>query len=125
MECSSHIQCAAPAPEQRIECLMDRINCTDSTLQAAIGLIRASTRKNLEDFETVSNSLIKVDPYCRSSCSASRNSDVFSNDFKHVRGTSGIDLRWNSREEFQSSLKIKETICRTGQEGMKARRRIN
>ena len=32
LECSAHIQCAVPGPEQKVEYLIDSIACTDSTL---------------------------------------------------------------------------------------------
>ena len=92
LECSAHIQCDVPGPDQKVEHLIDSIACTDSTLQAAIGLIRANTNNMREDFEAAASSLIKVDPYCRTNRSSGRNADVSSIDFKAGRGSSGVDL---------------------------------
>ena len=99
LECSAHIQCAVPGPEQKVEYLIDSIACTDSTLQAAIGLIRANTNNMREDFEAAASSLIEVDPYRRTSRGSGRNADVSSINFKAGRGSSGVDLRWHPREE--------------------------
>ena len=100
LECSADIQCAIPGPEQKVECLIDSITCTDSTLQAAVGLIRAKTNNMREDFEAVASSLIEVDPYRRTSRGAGRNADASSIDFKAGRGSSGVDLRWHPEDEY-------------------------
>ena len=99
LECSAHIQCAVPGPEQKVEYLIDSIACTDSTLQAAICLIRANTNNMREDFEAAASSLIEVDPYRRTSHGTGHNADVSSIDFKTVCGSSGVDLQWSSKEE--------------------------
>ena len=65
MECSLHIECAVPGPEKKVECLIDSITCTDSTLQAFMGLVRANNNNMREDFEALSSYLIEVDPYRR------------------------------------------------------------
>ena len=93
LEYSAHIQCAVPGLEQKVECLIDSITCTDSTLQAAIGLVRSNTNNMREDFEAAASSLIEVDPYCRTSRGTGRNADVSSIDFKAGRRSSGVDLR--------------------------------
>ena len=100
VECSKHIQCAVPGTEQRVEYLIDSITCTDSTLQAAIGLIRANTNNMRSDFESASSSLIEVDPYRRSSRNNTRQANISSIDFSAGRGSSGVDLRWHTRKEF-------------------------
>ena len=100
VECSKHIQCAVPGTEQRVEYLIDSITCTDSTLQAAIGLIRANTNNMRSDFESASSSLIEVDPYRRSSRNSTRQANISSIDFSAGRGSSGVDLRWHTRKEF-------------------------
>ena len=55
-----------PDAAQRVEYLIDSINCTDNTLQATIGLIRANTNNTRQDFEAAASALIEVDPYRRS-----------------------------------------------------------
>lgn len=99
-ECSKHIQCAVPGPEQRVEYLIDSITCVDNTLQAAIGLVRANTNNMRSEFELAASSLIEVDPYRKSSRHASRTANVSSIDFGAGRGSTGVDLRWHSREAF-------------------------
>ena len=43
-ECATHITNSVPDQVQRVECLIGRILYLDNTLQAAIGLVRASTK---------------------------------------------------------------------------------
>ena len=64
-ECSAHVEFKAPELEKNGEHLVDSVNCTNSTLQEAIGLVRANTINMREDFEAESISLIEVDSYCR------------------------------------------------------------
>ena len=54
-----------PVPDgaQRVEYLIDIINCSDSVLQAALGLVRANTNSMKTDFEQTGSTLIEVDPY--------------------------------------------------------------
>ena len=58
LEFSVRIECAVPGPDQKVQCLINSINCTDSTLQADIGLIRANTNNMREDFEAESSSFV-------------------------------------------------------------------
>ena len=87
-----HFQCSVPGLEQKLECIIDIIACTDSTFQAAIGLIRANTNNMRKKFEAESSSLIEVYPYRRTSRSTGRNADFSSIDFKDGRGSSVVDL---------------------------------
>lgn len=103
-ECSDHITVSVPDQSQRVEYLIDSIACNDNTLQAAIGLIRANTNNMRNDFESAASALIEVDPYRRSQRSNNNNpktANVSSIDFSAGRGTSGVDLRWHPRNEFQ------------------------
>ena len=43
-ECSNHITVVVPDESQRVEYLVDSINCSDTTLQVTLGLVRANTR---------------------------------------------------------------------------------
>ena len=76
IECSAHIECVVAGPAQKVECIIDDINCTDSTLQDAIGLFIANSNIMREDFEAGSSPLIEVDPYYRSSRSTGHNANV-------------------------------------------------
>ena len=101
-ECSNHITVSVPGDAQRVELLIDSINCSDSTVQAAIGLIRANTNNMRQNFEAVATVLIEVDPYKRSQRSSGppRQANVSTIDFSAGRGTTGVDLRWYPRKEF-------------------------
>ena len=102
-DCSQHITVQVPTEPQRVEYLIDSIACSDSTLQAAIGLVRANTNDMRENFERAAGALIEVDPYKRSYRTASSNSKtahVSAIDFSAGRGSTGVDLRWYPRKEF-------------------------
>ena len=102
-DCSQNITVPVPSEPQRVEYLIDSIVCSDSTLQAAIGLVRANTNKMRENFERAASSLIEVDPYKRShrvSPSNNRVANVSAIDFSAGRGSTGVDLRWYPRREF-------------------------
>ena len=102
-ECSSHITVAVPDQSQRVEYLIDSIACNDSTLQAAIGLIRANTNNMRNDYESAASALIEVDPYRRSQRNPNpKTASVSAIDFSAGRGTSGVDLRWHPRNDFKS-----------------------
>jgi hypothetical protein len=102
-ECSSHITVAVPDQSQRVEYLIDSITCADTTLQAAIGLVRANTNNMREDFEAAASALIEVDPYRRSNRTGGspRDANVSAIDFGAGRGNTGVDLRWYPHKEFK------------------------
>ena len=104
-DCSTHVTVTVPNPEQRVEYLIDSITCSDNTLQAAIGLIRANTNNMRSNFEDAASSLIEVDPYRRSSRanqnSSGRNANISAIDFGAGRGESGVDLRWHPPADFK------------------------
>jgi hypothetical protein len=108
-ECAEHITATVPNKDQRVEYLIDSITCSDNTLQAAIGLIRANTNNMRNDFELAATALIEVDPYRRSQRSSGSGGRQGANvsatggiDFSAGRGTTGVDLRWHPRKEFKS-----------------------
>ena len=51
---------------QRVEYLIDSINCSDSVLQAALGLVQANINSVKTDFELAGSLFIEVDHYRRS-----------------------------------------------------------
>ena len=103
-DCSNHITVPVPNDEQRVEYLIDSINCPDSTLQAAVGLIRANTNNMRQNFEDAASSLIEVDPYKRSTRSSQnssgRQAHISAIDFSGGRGDTGVDLRWHTPKEY-------------------------
>ena len=102
-DCAGHITVAVPDQSQRVEYLIDSINCADSTLQACIGLIRSNVNNMREDFELAANALIEVDPYKRSQRQPVRpQAQVSGIDFSSGRGDSGVDLRWHTPIEFKA-----------------------
>ncbi len=131
-DCANHITVPVPNGEQRVEYLIDSINCPDSTLQAALGLIRANTNNIRENFEEAASSLIEVDPYKRSSRSSQnssgRQANISAIDFSGGRGgDSGVDLRWHTPKEYAKlSSDAKDELnawLRTG-EGKKHRAEV-
>ena len=93
-----------PTQDQRVEYLIDSIlNCADSTLQAAIGLVRANTNNMRNNFEAAATAMIRVDPYQRSQRGTStKGATVSAIDFSGGRGSTGVDLRWHHKKEFMS-----------------------
>ena len=63
IECAEHIGNPVPDPTQRVEYLLDSITSQDSSLQAAIGNIRADSAGLRKDFEKASSHMLEVDPY--------------------------------------------------------------
>ena len=105
-ECSRHITVSAPDPSQRVEYLIDSIACSDNTLQAVIGLVRANTNNMRSDFELASSTLIEVDSYTKSMKNpAGRNANLSAIDFSSGRGSTGVDLRWHPKSEFMKLSK--------------------
>ena len=103
-ECSAHITVTVPTQDQRVEYLIDSIACADSTLQAAIGLVRANTNNMRNNFEAAATAMIEVDPYRRSQrgTSTKGGATVSAIDFSAGRGSTGVDLRWHHKKEFMS-----------------------
>ena len=128
-ECSMHITVSVPNEPQRVEYLIDSINCSDNTLQAAIGLIRANTNNMRNDFEAAAAALIEVDPYKRSSKGGGnpREASINSIDFSAGRGPkTGVDLRWYPRKEYAALSDDKKDELKSWmdtQEGKKAMRK--
>ena len=98
-ECSAHITVPVPSDAQRVEYLIDSITSKDSSLMAALGIVRANTNNMRTDFEAAASSLIEVDPYRRTT-RPGRNAQISAIDFAAGRGKSGVDLRFHPREEF-------------------------
>ena len=105
-ECSNHITVVVPDEPQRVEYLVDSINCSDTTLQATLGLVRANTNNMRTDFEVASSALIEVDPYRRLQKTPQGQqrggANISSIDFNAGRGSSGVDLRWHHPTEFKA-----------------------
>ena len=93
-----------PDEPQRVEYLIDSITCSDNTLQAAIGLVRANTNKMREDFEKAVSTLIEVDPFRLSNKSGGNpcEAQVGALDFSAGRGESGVDLCWHPTKDFKA-----------------------
>ena len=105
-DCSNHITVTVPDEPQRVEYLLDSINCSDYTLQAALGLVRANQNNMRNKFELAASYLIEVDPFKRSSRTPTGNQNGGANisaiDFSAGRGGSGVDLRWHHPKEFKA-----------------------
>ena len=125
IECSTHIGNAVPHLAQRVEFLLESINSQESSLQAAMGNVRADTNNMRGNFELAAAHLIEVDPYRRSFKSTSNKSidaNVSSVSFAG-RGQSGVDLRWHTRQEFRelsSDKKDELTAWQRSNEGKAA-----
>ena len=101
-ECAANIPVSVPNQSQRVEFLIDSINCQDAGLQAALSLIRNSTQLR-NDFEGAANALIEVDPFKKSQSAAAkaqREAQISAIDYGAGRGATGVDLRWHPKSEF-------------------------
>ena len=85
-----------PDQSQRVEYLIDSLQCGDNTLQAEIGLVRANTNEMRQNFEAAATALIGVDPYQQSQrAPGPRGANVLTSEgieFKAGRGYTGVDL---------------------------------
>ena len=102
VDCALHINNAVPNMSQRVEYLLESISCQDSSLQAAMGNIRADTNGMRSNYETAASHLIEVDPYRRASnqnTNKGKQANVSAVTFAG-RGKTGVDLRWHTRKEF-------------------------
>ena len=126
-DCASHINNAVPNMSQRVEYLLESIICQDSSLQAAMGNIRANTNNMRSNFEAAASHIIEVDPYRRSSNQQGNNNRGKQANVSAVtfagRGKTGVDLRWHTRKEFSSltgEQKDELTSWQSTKEGKKA-----
>ena len=102
-ECSNHVTVVVPDQSQRVEYLIDSISCSDNTLQASLGLIRANTNSMRSDFELSCSTLIEVDPHRRGQRNnKTPDANVSEIDFNAGRSSSGVDLRWHYSKEFKA-----------------------
>ena len=91
-----------PDGPQRVEYLIDSINCSDNTLQATIGLIRVNTNNMRKDSEVVASSLIEVDPYKRQQRNTPTKEFTVFGVFFAGRGASSVYLRWHHPKESKT-----------------------
>jgi hypothetical protein len=124
-DCAHHINNAVPNMSQRVEYLLESISCQDSSLQAAMGNIRADTNNMRSNFEAAASHLIEVDPYRRASNPGNnpkgKQAYVSAVTFAG-RGKTGVDLRWHTRKEFgalTSEQKDELTAWQNTKEGKK------
>jgi len=113
-DCAQHIHNAVPNMSQRVEYLLESISCQDSSLQAAMGNIRADTNNMRSNFETAASHIIEVDPYRRASRqppNKDKQANVSAVSFAG-RGETGVDLRWHTKKEFYKLPKEqKDELC--------------
>ena len=104
-DCGNHITVSIPDASQRVEFLIDSISCGNTTLQAAIGLIRSNVNNMHSDFESTANSLIEVDPFsCNHHTRTRPNAQVAGIDFSTGCGRTGVDLQWYPPKDFKTLI---------------------
>ena len=100
-ECSLHITVLVPSESQWVEYLIDSVSSKDTTLQAAIGIIRTNTNNMRNNFEATLTSMIEVDPYHRSTCQNNdQDANISAIDFGAGRRSTGVDLRFHPKNKF-------------------------
>ena len=65
MDCAEHVTTTVPGEEQRVQYLIDSIECAAHAIQATIGLIRNNVGDMRSNFEKSASALIEVDPYVK------------------------------------------------------------
>ena len=99
----THIGDTVPNIPQKVKFLLKSITSQDNALQAAMGNIRSNNNGLRIDSEGASSHLIEVDPYRRST----KYDQTEPNPVKvsavtfSGRGKTGVDLRWQTWQEFR------------------------
>ena len=85
-DCAQHITVQVPSEPQSVEYLIDSIACSDSTLQAVIGLLWANTNQMREHFEekSIGTPTQKVELANGSQCWAFSSSQYIQNAIRNV-----------------------------------------
>ena len=91
-----------PGEEQRVQYLIDSIDCGEQAVQATIGLIRNNMNDMRSSFEKSASALIDVDPYVkgRNRGHKERTANISSLEYTGIGGT-GVDLRWHTPQEYR------------------------
>ena len=65
MNCAEHVTTTVSGEEQRVQYLIDSIDCAAHTIQATIGFIRNNVGDMRTNFEKLASALIENDPYIK------------------------------------------------------------
>ena len=65
INCAEHVTTSVPGEEQRVQYLIDSIDCGEQAVQATIGLIRNNMNDMRSNFERSASALIEVDSYAK------------------------------------------------------------
>ena len=104
VEASTHIKFQVPNEHTRVDYLLENIECSDSSLQAAIAKVRTDTDGAREDFELAVSELLPVDPFVRNKANSKSVTFAISGVDGDTQGRgskTGVDLRWYDDDEWK------------------------
>ena len=108
-QCAIHVEFQLPNEYSRVGYLLDAIETTDASLQAAMALVRNDddpTVGKRSNFESTTTCLLPHDPVAKkrtNNPARQRGAEISSIDSSHLKsgvGTSGVSLRYHKREEY-------------------------
>jgi hypothetical protein len=131
--CAEHVPFQLPNERTRVTHLLNNMQCSDASLQAAMALVKADEHGRMTDFESAVSYLIPYDPVAKKHAATRSKSgnkliaDVSLTDGKESIGKTGVHLRYHTPEEYsQLSKDQKEELyewrSKTGNDGTKKRK---
>ena len=131
--CAEHVPFQLPNERTRVTHLLNNMQCSDPSLQAAMVLVKADEQGRMTDFEGAASYLIPYDPVSkknavnRSKSGNKLTADISSTDGKQSIGKTGVHLRYHTPEEYSQLSKDQKDErydwrCKTGNDGTKKRK---
>ena len=126
INCLEHVTTLVPGEEQRVQYLIDSIDCGESSVQATICMIRNNMNDMRSSFEKSASALIDVDPYVkvRHRKHGGRTANISSLEYTG-RGGTGVDLRWHTPQEYRQLTKEQKDELHQWQQSAAGKEVIN
>ena len=121
ISCSEHVTTLVPGEEQRVQYLIDSIECGEQAVQATIGRIRNNMNDMRSSFEKSASALIDVDTYVKG---RNRTANIPSLEYTG-RGGTGVDLRWHTPQEYRLLTKEQKDELHQWQQSAAGKEVIN
>ena len=110
-QCAEHVDFQLPNEHTRVGYLIESIENSDASLQAALALVRNDTGPNgkRNDFEATAAFLLPHDPVAKKRASAKRtHADVSAFDGSTIKsgiGKTDVEFRYHTKQEYQKLSK--------------------
>lgn len=130
-QCAEHISYQLPNERTRVTYLLDNIQCSDATLQAAIAAVRQDKGADgmMQDFEAAVAYLLPSDPVAKKRTSGSKRDQALISDTtgegkqdtaevsavtgaKPARGKTGVEFRFYKKKEYDKLTKEQQDELR-------------